>query len=121
QVSGRSGRRDGQGKVIIQASNTQHPVLQDVTAHNYRSMYEREIAEREKFGYPPFYRLMKVTLKHKKQQTVEQAAMILANWLRPQLGAHLVGPAAPLVGKVRDFYLQEMLVKLPRDTKRIAQ
>ena len=46
QVSGRSGRRDGKGKVIIQASNTRHPVLQDVTAHSYRSMYEREIAER---------------------------------------------------------------------------
>ncbi len=63
---------------------------------------------------------MKVTLKHKKQQTVEQAAMILANWLRPHL-AQLMNFAAPLVGKVRDFYLQEMLIKLPRDSKRIAQ
>ncbi|GEP93911.1 replication restart helicase PriA [Chitinophaga cymbidii] len=121
QVSGRSGRRDGQGKVIIQASNTQHPVLHDVTAHNYKSMYEREIAEREKFGYPPFFRLMKITVRHKKQPTAEQAALILGNWLRPQLGALLVGPAAPLVSRVRGFYLQEMLIKLPRDSKKIAQ
>jgi primosomal protein N' (replication factor Y) len=121
QVSGRSGRRDGQGKVIIQASNTRHPVLHDVTAHNYNSMYEREIAEREKFGYPPFYRLMKITVRHKKQPVVEQAAMILGNWMRPHLGAQLVGPAAPVVSRVRGFYLQEMLIKLPRDTKKITQ
>ncbi|QEH41022.1 primosomal protein N' [Chitinophaga sp. XS-30] len=121
QVSGRSGRRDGQGKVIIQASNTNHPVLRDVTAHDYTSMYEREIAEREKFGYPPFYRLLKVTVRHKKQPTAEQAALILGNWIRPQLGAQLVGPAAPPVSRVRGFYLQEMLIKLPRDTKKIAQ
>lgn len=121
QVSGRSGRRDGQGKVIIQASNTRHPVLHDVTAHNYSSMYEREIAEREKFGYPPFYRLMKITIRHKKQPVVEQAALILGNWIRPHLGAQLVGPAAPVVSRVRGFYLQEMLIKLPRDTKKIAQ
>lgn len=120
QVSGRSGRRDGLGKVIIQASKTNHPVLHDVTAHNYISMYEREIAEREKFGYPPFYRLLKITIRHKKQQTVEQAALILGNWIRPQLGAQLVGPAAPVVSRVRGFYLQEMLIKLPRDTKKIA-
>lgn len=121
QVSGRSGRRDGQGKVIIQASNTRHPVLHDVVTHSYKSMYEREIAERERFGYPPFFRLLKITVRHKKQQTVEQAALILGNWIRPQLNAHLVGPAAPVVSRVRGFYLQEMLIKLPRDTKKIAQ
>lgn len=121
QVSGRSGRRDGKGKVIIQASNTRHPVLHDVVTHSYKSMYEREIAERERFGYPPFFRLLKITVRHKKQQTVEQAALILGNWIRPQLNAHLVGPAAPVVSRVRGFYLQEMLIKLPRDTKKIAQ
>lgn len=121
QVSGRSGRRDGKGKVVIQASNTRHPILQFVVEHNYKKMYESEIAEREQFGYPPFYRLMKITLKHKQQQTVEQAAMVLGNWLKPHLGHQLVGPAAPLVSRVRGFYLQEMLIKLPRDSKKIIQ
>lgn len=120
QVSGRSGRKDGQGKVILQASNTRHPVLEYVIAHDYKAMYAREIAEREQFGYPPFYRLLKITLKHKKQQTVEQAALVLSNWLKPKLGAQLVGPAAPLVSRVRGYYLQEMLIKLPRDAKKIA-
>ena len=121
QVSGRSGRKDGLGKVIIQANNTKHPVLQYVTAHDYKAMFETEIAEREQFGYPPFSRLLKVTIKHKKQQTTEQAALILGNWLRGFLGYQLVGPAAPLVSRVRGFYLQEMLIKLPRDSKKITQ
>ncbi|WP_343701596.1 primosomal protein N' [Chitinophaga sp.] len=121
QVSGRSGRRDGQGKVIIQASNTRHHVLDFVTQHNYKAMYEAEIAEREQFAYPPFSRIIKITIRHKKQPTVNEAALVLSNWLRPHLGAQLVGPAAPLVSKVRDFYLQEMLIKLPRDSRRIAQ
>ncbi|RPE12370.1 primosomal protein N' [Chitinophaga lutea] len=121
QVSGRSGRRDGQGKVIIQASNTRHHILQFVTEHNYKAMYEAEITEREQFGYPPFSRIIKLTIRHKKQKTVDEAALVLGNWLRPHLGAQLVGPAAPLVSRVRGFYLQEMLIKLPRDSRRIAQ
>lgn len=121
QVAGRAGRRDGQGKVIIQASNTRHPILHFVTTHDYKGMYAAEVAERQRFGYPPFYRLLKITMKHKQQQVVEQAAHILSNWLRPHIGANLVGPAAPLVGRVRTYYLQEMLIKLPRDTKVIAQ
>ncbi|MGX5817558.1 replication restart helicase PriA [Chitinophaga lutea] len=121
QVSGRSGRKDGQGRVIVQASNTRHHILECVTAHDYRAMYDNEIAEREQFAYPPFFRLIKLTIKHKKQQVAEQAALILGNWLRPHLGAQLVGPAAPPVGRVRGFYLQEMLVKLPRDVKKITQ
>lgn len=120
QVSGRAGRRNGKGKVIIQASNIHHPVLHYVTAHDYKAMYAAEIAERENFGYPPFTRLLKITLKHKNQQTVEQAALVLGNWLRPHVGARLVGPATPLVGRVRNNYLQEMLIKLPRDSKVIA-
>ena len=121
QVSGRAGRKHGKGKVLIQASNTRHPILHYVSIHDYKAMYAAEIAERQNFGYPPFFRLLKITLKHKDQRVVEQAAQVLSHWLRPHTGPHLVGPAAPLVGRVRNYYLQEMLVKLPRDTKVIAQ
>ncbi|WP_440133621.1 replication restart helicase PriA [Chitinophaga sancti] len=121
QVSGRAGRKHGKGKVLIQAYRTQHPILHYVTIHDYKAMYAAEIAERQNFGYPPFFRLLKLTLKHKDQKVVEQAALVLANWLRPHIGPHLVGPAAPLVGRVRNYYLQEMMIKLPRDTKVIAQ
>ncbi|WP_291913383.1 primosomal protein N' [Chitinophaga sp. CB10] len=121
QVSGRAGRKHEKGKVLVQASNTRHPVLHYVLNHDYKAMYEAELAERQFFHYPPFYRLLKLTLKHKNQQTVEQAAQILASWLNPHIGPQLVGPAAPLVARVRNNYLQEMLIKLPRDTKVIAQ
>lgn len=120
QVSGRAGRKHDKGKVLIQASNTRHPVLQYVTAHDYVAMYQAEIAERQEFGYPPFFRLVKITLRHKNQLVAEQAAQILSSWLQPHIGQQLVGPAAPLVGKVRNNYLQEMLIKLPRDSKTIA-
>jgi len=120
QVSGRAGRKHDKGKVLIQANNTWHPVLQYVTAHDYAAMYQAEIAERQEFGYPPFFRLIKITLRHKNQLVAEQAAQILASWLQPHIGQQLVGPAAPLVGKVRNNYLQEMLIKLPRDSKTIA-
>ncbi|WP_143305239.1 replication restart helicase PriA [Chitinophaga vietnamensis] len=120
QVSGRAGRKHGKGKVLVQASNTRHPILHYVTEHDYKAMYDAEIAERQQFGYPPFYRLLKITLRHKNQQIVDQAAQILASWLQPHLGPQLVGPAAPLVARVRNNYLQEMLIKLPRETRVIA-
>ncbi|ASZ14386.1 primosomal protein N' [Chitinophaga pendula] len=121
QVSGRSGRKHSKGSVVVQASRTQHPVLHYVTAHDYKGMYEHEIAERQQFNYPPFVRLLKITLKHKKQPVVEQAAQVLGHWLQGRLTQPLVGPAAPLVARVRNYYLQEMLIKLPRDGKVIAQ
>ncbi|MCW3463603.1 replication restart helicase PriA [Chitinophaga nivalis] len=120
QVSGRAGRKHGMGKVLIQASNTRHPILHYVMAHDYKAMYEAEIEERQLFGYPPFSRILKLTLRHKNQQVVEQAAQILANWLQPHIGAQLVGPAAPLVARVRNNYLQEMLIKLPREARVIT-
>ncbi|WP_165806505.1 replication restart helicase PriA [Chitinophaga parva] len=119
QVSGRAGRKHEKGKVLIQASNTQHPILQYVIAHDYRAMYDTELAERQHFGYPPYFRLLRITLKHKDQKVVEQAAQLLAGWIQP-MGVHLVGPAAPLVGRVRNYYLQEMLLKLPREARVLA-
>ncbi|ATL49993.1 primosomal protein N' [Chitinophaga caeni] len=121
QVSGRAGRRDGLGKVIIQANNTKHPVLQYVADHDYNAMYVNEIAEREQFNYPPFCRLLKITLKHKQEKTVAQAAQVLGNWLVPKFGTQVIGPSAPIVDRVRNYYLQELMIKLPRDSKKIAQ
>ncbi|RFS24825.1 primosomal protein N' [Chitinophaga silvatica] len=121
QVSGRAGRKHGTGRVLIQAANPRHPVLHYVTAHDYKAMYDAEIAERHAFSYPPFVRLLKLTIKHKNQQVAEQAAHILASWLHPMLGNQLMGPAVPLVARVRNNYLQELLIKLPRDAKSIAQ
>ncbi|PUZ24526.1 replication restart DNA helicase PriA [Chitinophaga costaii] len=120
QVSGRAGRKHEKGKVLIQASNTQHPILQYVIAHDYIAMYDAELQERQRFGYPPYFRLLRITLKHKDQKVVEQAAQLLAGWIQPTPGIYLVGPAAPLVSRVRNYYLQEILLKLPRDSRVLA-
>lgn len=119
QVSGRAGRKDGKGKVLVQVSNTTHPVLGFVQQHDFRQLYEFEIANRKQFYYPPFSRLIQVTFKHKEQQIAEEAANIMMQGLKTSFGKYLSGPAEPLVNKVRGQYLQELLLKLPKDSQLI--
>jgi len=114
QVSGRSGRRFKRGKVVIQAFNPSHPLLKEVIEYNHASFYEREEQERINFKYPPYYRLIKVTLKHKKANMVHYAAKIYVDILRQQLGGRVLGPAAPGIGRVRNYYLMDVVVKLER-------
>lgn len=114
QVAGRAGRKDKQGKVIIQALNVTHPVLNEILNHDYRAFYEREIAERKAFQYPPFSRLIKVTLKHRKPDILNQAARTFSDHLRSKLGNRVLGPAVPLVGRIRNFFLLDLLLKLER-------
>jgi primosomal protein N' (replication factor Y) len=121
QVSGRAGRKDEQGRVLIQATQVNHPVLQFVREHDYKSMYAFEITNRQQFFYPPFSRIVEITLKHKIKEVVEEAANKLAIALQKDLHNFVVGPAAPMVARVRNQYLMELLIKLPLDTKQIQQ
>lgn len=121
QVSGRAGRKDEQGKVLIQATQTKHPVLQFVQQHDYKKMYEFELENRKHFFYPPFSRVIQITLKHKLKEVVDAAAEKLSLALQKDLNNFVVGPAAPLIGRVRNQYLMELLVKLPLDMKQIQQ
>ena len=83
-------------------------------------MYAAEIESRKQFFYPPFSRLIHLTFKHKLKEVVEKAAYEFANTLKNKYGQYLVGPAEPVVGRVRNQYIMELLIKLPRDTKLIA-
>ncbi|MGG9972797.1 replication restart helicase PriA [Ferruginibacter sp. SUN002] len=121
QVSGRAGRKDVQGKVLIQASQIKHPVLQFVQLHDYKKMYEFELANRKEFFYPPFSRIIQIILKHKLKDVVDEAADKLGIALQKDLGDLVVGPAAPVVSRIRNQYLMEILIKLPLDMKRIQQ
>lgn len=121
QVSGRAGRKGSQGKVLIQAIQTQHPVLQWVQQHDYEKLYEWEISNRQTFLYPPFCRLIAITFKHKSKEVVELAAIKMTQGLQQSLGNRVVGPAAPVVGRVRNQYLMELLLKLPLDQQQIRQ
>jgi primosomal protein N' (replication factor Y) (superfamily II helicase) len=119
QVSGRAGRKDGKGKVLVQVSNTTHPVLQFVQEHNFEKLYHFELENRKHFFYPPFSRLVQVIFKHKEQHLAEEAANIMLQGLKSSFGNYISGPAEPLVNKVRGQYLQELLLKLPKDSQLI--
>ncbi|MEO7265835.1 MAG: primosomal protein N' [Ferruginibacter sp.] len=115
QVSGRAGRKNEQGKVMIQAVNVKHPVLQWVQQHDYLSFFENEIESRRLFFYPPFSRLIILTLKHKDKQLVTAAAEKLAAFIKQDLPNYVTGPAAPVVGRIRNMYLMEIMIKLPKE------
>ncbi len=121
QVSGRAGRKDLQGNVLIQATQINHPVLQFVKDHDYKKLYAFEITNRQQFFYPPFSRIIEITLKHKVKETVDAAANKLSAALQKNLKNFVVGPAAPVVARVRNQYLMELLIKLPLDMKQIQQ
>ena len=121
QVSGRAGRKDGKGKVLVQVSNTRHPVLEFVKEHDFNKLFSYEIDKRKQFGYPPFTRLIQVTFKHREKHIAEEAANIMMNGLKTNFGELCSGPAQPLVDRIRNQYLWEILVKLPKNGKRIDQ
>jgi len=120
QVSGRAGRKE-MGKVLIQTMQPQHPVLQWVLRHDYKSMYEQELESRKQFFYPPFSRIIHLTFKHKMKEIVERGAHEFSNALSIKYGKYFVGPAEPVISRIRNLHLMELLVKLPRDAKLIAQ
>jgi primosomal protein N' (replication factor Y) len=115
QVSGRAGRKDGAGKVLIQTSQPAHPVLLYVKQHDYKKMFAEELEKRKQFFYPPFSRLISLSFKHKIREVVEHAAYQFANALKNKYGDYLFGPAEPVVGRIRNQYLMELLLKLPKD------
>ena len=101
--------------------NPAHPILQFVQQHNYKGMFEEEMVKRKQFSYPPFSRLILLTFKHKFKEIVESAGYHFANALKSKYGNHIVGPAEPVINRVRNQFLVEILFKLPRDSKFIAQ
>jgi primosomal protein N' (replication factor Y) len=121
QVSGRAGRKTETGKVMVQTSQPEHPVLQFVQQHDYKKMFTEEIEKRKQFFYPPFSRIIHLQFKHKIKDIVERAAQQFAGSLINKYGRYLVGPAEPVVNRIRNQYLMELLLKLPRDTKAIIQ
>ena len=120
QVSGRAGRKDGEGKVLIQAADTAHPVLAYVKAHDYSLFIHHELPFRQQFGYPPFTRIIRVTFRHTSKEVVESAAGFFAITLKKEFPNYLIGPAEPVIARVRNQYLMEVMLKLPKDGQTIA-
>lgn len=116
QVSGRAGRKSKKGKVIIQTANTTQEVLQKIIHHDYENMYYTEIEDRNYFFYPPFTRLIKLIVKDIDRALSAEAAQDLADKLVIKLGkARVLGPQAPLINKIRNKYLFNILIKIERE------
>ena len=121
QVSGRAGRKAEQGKVLIQASKINHPVLLFVQQHDFKRFYDYEIENRKRFFYPPFSRLIKIIVKHKMKEVVAEAAERLGDALKKDMNDFVVGPAAPVINRIRSLYLMDILIKLPKDATMLQQ
>jgi primosomal protein N' (replication factor Y) len=112
QVSGRAGRKHNRGRVVIQTSMPNHFVLQALQENKYDALLERDLEERQKFAYPPFYRLIKLVLKHRDYKTVDQAANKLKQLLQGEINAIILGPESPHVSRIRNLYIKEILIKI---------
>ena len=115
QVSGRAGRKNKQGKVVIQTSNPAHPILQFVLDNKFEEMYKSQLFERKSFKYPPFYRLINISLRHKKSETVDKASHNLAFNLRKVFGKRILGPEPPIIARVQNYYIQKIILKVERE------
>lgn len=115
QVAGRAGRRQTEGKVIIQTFQPDHPVLAQVKAGDYDAMFRSQLAERQRFFYPPYCRLIRFTLKHTNKATLNEASNVFHISMRKIFGRRLLGPETPLVDKVRNEHLCTFLLKVERE------
>jgi primosomal protein N' (replication factor Y) len=114
QVSGRAGRTDVRGKVLIQTYNPYHQILKQVSTNNYVQMYEEQMNERRNYKYPPIYRLIKITCRHRDFQKVNSAAEWYAKSLRQLFDNYILGPEFPPVSRIRNQYHKNILVKIPQ-------
>ncbi|WP_423147970.1 replication restart helicase PriA [Rubrolithibacter danxiaensis] len=114
QVAGRAGRRDKAGKVIIQAYNSKHRILDQVIRNDYQEFFQTEMAERKNFQYPPFYRLIQLDVKHKDFVRLNAIADKLAVELRQLFGDRILGPEAPLISKIRNYFIKTVIIKVER-------
>ena len=115
QLAGRTGRHGKQGLLIIQTRQVHNEVLQSVANNDYEGFYSSQILEREQVSYPPFSRLIKLTIKHKQPEIINQVSAQFSQLLKQQLGTRVLGPETPFVSKIKNFYLRNILVKMEKD------
>lgn len=113
QVSGRAGRSEKKGKVVIQTYNPYHNTIQQVLGNDYIGMYKEQIYERQNFKYPPFFRLIKLTMKHRDFDKLKEGSMWLYNVLSQNLDMPVLGPEEPAINRIRNEYIRTIMVKIP--------
>jgi len=113
QVAGRAGRFEKTGKVLIQTYNPFHKILQQVSTHDYVSMYAEQLVERRNYKYPPYHKIIKITFKHRDYAKVNDGAGWFSESLRNYFGKNVLGPEFPAVSRVRNEYLKHVILKVP--------
>ncbi len=113
QVAGRAGRTEKQGRVVIQTYNPYHQILQQVTANDYDSMFSDQIYERRQFHYPPHNRIIRITVRHREFNKINEAANWFAKSLRMVSGLWVLGPEFAPIPRIRNQYLKHILIKIP--------
>ena len=116
QVSGRAGRKGGKGKVIIQTFQPTHPVILNVIRHDYVKFYEEQMPIRRQFCYPPYFRLILIKLKHVDYEKLNKAADVFVKQLRPIFRQNLLGPEYPVVSRIKNQYIKQVLIKIDRSS-----
>ena len=119
QVSGRAGRREKRGNVLIQIGNVHHVIADFLLHSSYEDFYQSQLQERKQFNYPPFSRLIKLTLKHKDIKATIEASNKIADYLQTKYSGWVIGPNAPIIQKINNYYLRDILIKIPRNYKEL--
>jgi len=114
QVAGRAGRAKKRGKVAIQTFNPYHQILQQVSTNSFEEMYKEQLNERWQYHYPPFFRLIKITLKHKDFNRVDEGAHWLGKSLTGIFKDNVLGPSTPSISKIRNYYIRTLIIKIPQ-------
>jgi primosomal protein N' (replication factor Y) len=116
QVSGRSGRSEKQGKVIIQTYNPDHNTIQQVTHNNYAGMYKEQLYDREIYKYPPYFKIIKITLKHRDFDKLKEGSKWLYQVISQNLNIPVLGPEEPAINRIRNEYIRTIIIKIPTST-----
>ncbi len=115
QVSGRAGRKKDRGTVVIQASDPSHPIIKYVIDNNFKAFVKDQVEERQVFKYPPFVKMIRIVIKSRDFREGEKAAVFLGDYLKKSFGSRVLGPQVPLVGRIKNQYLQQILIKIERE------
>ena len=115
QVAGRAGRSEKQGKVVIQTYNPNHNTIQQVTNHNYTAMYKEQLYDRQIYKYPPYFRIIKLTLRHRDFEKLKEGSMWLYKVLSQNLNMPVLGPEEPAISRIRNEYIRTILIKIPQN------
>jgi primosomal protein N' (replication factor Y) len=115
QVAGRAGRKSKRGKVIIQTGQPDQWIIQQVINNDFKTMYKQELLERKNFNYPPFTKIIQLTLKHRDQNHLEGSSAMLANSLKEVFGSRVIGPEYPLVKRIQNLYIKTIRLKMERE------